>query len=74
MRDTYFSVMETTEEEKAELKEKIFWSDVDEYDEILDEEDYKSLDVEFSEDIPDYIVEKIFFDTMFVDEDFWCNC
>jgi hypothetical protein len=74
MRDTYFSVMETTEEEKAELKEKIFWSDVDEYDEILDEEDYKSLDVEFSEDIPDYIVEKIFADTMFVDEDFWCNC
>ena len=74
MRDTYFSVMETTEEEKAELKEKIFWSDVDEYDEILDEEDYKSLDVEFSEDIPDYIVEKIFSYTMFVDEDFWCNC
>jgi hypothetical protein len=74
MRDVYFSVKETTEEEKEQLKEKIFWDDVDEYEDILDEADYKAIDVEYPEDIPDYIVEKVFADITFVDEDFWCNC
>ena len=74
MRDVYFSVKETTEEEREQLKEKIFWDDFDEYEEVLDEEDYKALDVECPEDIPDYIVEKIFEYVTFVDEDFWCNC
>lgn len=73
MRDTYFGVAELTENEKEELKEKIFWRDVDEYEDILDEKDYKALDVEFPEEIPDYIIELIFGDTIFVDEDFWCN-
>ena len=73
MRDTYFGVTELTENEKEELKEKIFWRDVDEYEDILDEKDYKALDVEFPEEIPDYIIELIFGDTIFVDEDFWCN-
>lgn len=74
MRDVYFSVMETTEEEREQLKEKIFWDDVDEYEDILDEADYKAIDVEYPEEIPDYIVEKVFADIAFVDEDFWCNC
>lgn len=74
MRDVYFSVKETTEEEKEQLKEKIFWDDVDEYEDILDEADYKAIDVEYPEEIPDYIVEKVFADITFVDEDFWCNC
>lgn len=74
MRDVYFSVKETTEEEREQLKEKIFWDDVDEYEDILDEADYKAIDVEYPEDIPDYIVEKVFADITFVDEDFWCNC
>lgn len=73
MRDAYFGVTELTENEKEELKEKIFWRDVDEYEDILNEEDYKALDVEFPEEIPDYIIELIFGDTIFVDEDFWCN-
>ena len=73
MRDAYFGVTELTENEKEELKEKIFWRDVDEYEDILDEKDYKALDVEFPEEIPDYIIELIFGDTIFVDEDFWCN-
>lgn len=73
MRDAYFGVTELTENEKEELKEKIFWRDVDEYEDILDEKDYKALDVEFPEEIPDYIIELIFGDTVFVDEDFWCN-
>lgn len=74
MRDVYFSVKETTEEEREQLKEKIFWDDVDEYEDILDEADYKAIDVEYPEEIPDYIVEKVFADITFVDEDFWCNC
>lgn len=75
MRDVYFTVMETTEEEREQLKENLFWNGMDFFEETLDDEDYNVLEnIESSEDIPDYLVEKCFEGIYFVDEDFWCNC
>lgn len=74
MRDTYFSINKCTEEELEQLRITVYSND-GEYDDFLTEEEKQTLEnCDIPDKIPYNILEKIFGDISFVDEDFWCNC
>ena len=73
-RDTYFNISECTEDELEQLKMTVYAND-GEYDDFLTEKDKQILEnCDIPDKIPYNILEKIFGDISFVDEDFWCNC
>ena len=75
MRDTYFDLIECTEEELGELADKLYLDilfEEKDYSDVLSEDEIKL--VFYSEDkIPYSILEKVYGGFSFVDEDFWCN-
>lgn len=73
-RDVYFSINECTEEELNQLRWALYYDESD-INDIFDEKDIEILDgCSCPEEIPFEILEKVYGNISFVDEDFWCNC
>lgn len=74
-RETYFDISECTEDELNQLKWALYFSDDADLEEVLDEEDWKTLsECECPEDIPYELLKTVYGHICFVAEDFFCNC
>lgn len=74
-RETYFDISECTEDELNQLKWALYFSDDADLEEVLDEEDWKTLsECECPEDIPYELLKTVYGGICFVNEDFFCNC
>ena len=75
MRENYFDISECTEDELNQLKWALYFSDDADLEEVLDEEDWKTLsECDCPEDIPYKLLETVYGHICFVAEDFFCNC
>lgn len=73
MRDCYFSINECTENELEQLREELFYNIEDNEDILSDKEVDFINNLSYADEIPFWLLEKVYGHISFVDEDFWCN-
>lgn len=74
MRDVYFSINECTEEELEQLREELFFNTEDNEDILSNKEVDFINNLSYADEIPFWLLEKVYGHISFVEEDFWCNC